>query len=54
MYKNIDIILATKHHKQQVINQPFNDAFGAKIFVPLKQMRNIVIIATLKLGIIYE
>ena len=34
MYKNIPIVLATKHKKEQVIQKPFEDAFNANIFVP--------------------
>lgn len=33
-YKNIDIILATKHQKELAVSEPFRHAFGAKLFVP--------------------
>lgn len=34
MYKDINIVLATKHKKEQAIEKPFQDAFQAKLFVP--------------------
>jgi hypothetical protein len=34
MYNGINIILASKHKKEQAIQQPFEEAFNAKIFVP--------------------
>ena len=33
-YKNINILLATKHHKEFAIQAPFNDTFRASIYVP--------------------
>jgi hypothetical protein len=34
MYQRIDIILATKHKKEDAICKPFEDAFKAKLHVP--------------------
>lgn len=34
MYHNINIVLATKHAKEEAIREPFERAFAAKIFVP--------------------
>lgn len=34
MYKNIKILLATKHKKEQVIQKPFQETFNAKIVIP--------------------
>jgi hypothetical protein len=33
-YESIDILLATKHKKEEAIRQPFIDAFNANIIVP--------------------
>lgn len=34
MYQGIDIILATKHKKEDAIRNPFEDALNARIYVP--------------------
>jgi hypothetical protein len=34
MYKCINIILATKHKKQDAIRKPFEDAFKANLYIP--------------------
>lgn len=34
MYEGVDILLATKHKKEQAIQKPFEDTFRAKIVVP--------------------
>lgn len=34
MYKDITIIVATKHKKEEVIRKPFEDAFNAVVIVP--------------------
>lgn len=34
MYKNIEIVLATKHNKQIAIEKPFQEQFNANFFIP--------------------
>lgn len=33
-YNNIEIIIATKHRKEQAIQKPFEEAFNASLYVP--------------------
>ncbi len=34
MYEHINIILGTKHKKEEAIREPFETAFGANLYVP--------------------